>query len=151
MRVIIAGSRPPRSIRYDEALRWQWHVDHIKYVRLAVERSGFDVTHVIEGEAYGFDTCARMWAESPRNNTRIPVTKVPAKWKLYGKSAGAIRNREMVDKYRADALIAITYGTKGTQDMIDYMQSLGKPVYVLRLLDNAAVLPPKQMSLLPPG
>ena len=47
---------------------------------------------LIEGGAKGADTLAGEWADA-RNIMRITI---PANWKLYGRGAGPIRNKEML-------------------------------------------------------
>src|SRR5690242_15034090 len=99
MRVIIAGSRD---------------IKDVSLVAQAVERSGFNVTEVVEGGARGVDTLAFGWAQLQK----IPVKPFPANWKRYGRQAGILRNIEMADY--ADALIAIWDGkSRGTRHMID--------------------------------
>lgn len=52
----------------------------------------------------------------------------PADWETYGKSAGPIRNRQMAQY--ADALLLIWDGeSRGSANMREEMQKLGKPVY----------------------
>ena len=51
---------------------------------------------------------------------------MPADWDKYGKSAGFIRNKEMVDI--ADAAIIFWDGdSKGTKDTIERVQNKGIP------------------------
>lgn len=110
MRVIIAGSRdinPSKSQIQD-----------------IVEASGFQVTSLVCGMARGVDMCAHAWAYV----RRMPITKYPADWDLWGKSAGYKRNVQMAEN--ADALIAITNGSKGTGHMIDIARSKGLQVFV---------------------
>lgn len=47
---------------------------------------------VIEGEARGADTHARLACEKHR----IPFESYPANWEKYGKAAGPIRNKQMI-------------------------------------------------------
>lgn len=55
----------------------------------------------------------------------------PANWNQHGKAAGFIRNKQMGDF--ADGLLAFWDGqSRGTKQMIEYMQSLGKPTYIIR-------------------
>ena len=55
----------------------------------------------------------------------------PADWNQYGKRAGFIRNKQMGDF--ADGLLAFWDGqSRGTKQMIEYMQSLGKPTHIVR-------------------
>jgi hypothetical protein len=112
MKVIIAGSR--NIIDYG-----------VHYVIEAVKESGFKITEEVCGMARGIDWCGKIWAEA----NEIPVKKFPANWKRYGKAAGPIRNKEMMEY--ADALIAIwDEKSRGTLDMINQMRAANKPVYV---------------------
>lgn len=112
MKVIIAGSRDGFVLRN---------------VYEAIEESPFftEIEEVVSGCARGVDTDGEKWAKS---NSK-PITKFPANWGEFGKAAGHLRNKQMGDY--ADALIAVWDGkSRGTKNMIDYMESLGKPVYV---------------------
>lgn len=79
------------------------------------------------GMARGADMLAySLWA-----NNRMPIHNFPADWNTHGKSAGYRRNVEMGNF--ADAAICFWDGvSKGTKHMIDIMEKLGKPVYVIR-------------------
>ena len=68
---------------------------------------------IIEGEARGADTMARETALK----LGMHVVAMPAKWQLYGKSAGMKRNQEMLDK-KPDLVLAFDMGTPGTANMI---------------------------------
>jgi len=72
------------------------------------------VTLVISGGAEGADTFASNWAKE--NN--IPIIVHLPDWNKYGKAAGAIRNRLIVNE--CDELIAFWDGkSKGTKISID--------------------------------
>lgn len=79
------------------------------------------------GMARGADILAfRLWKQE---NMQIHV--FPAEWDKYGKSAGLRRNKEMGEF--ADAAVCFWDGnSKGTKHMIDIMNKLNKPVYVVR-------------------
>lgn len=69
---------------------------------------------IVSGCAYGVDSLAIRYAEE--HNYKL--TKIPADWNKFGKSAGYIRNTQMADY--ADALIAIwDEKSKGTKHMIE--------------------------------
>lgn len=69
---------------------------------------------LLSGHAKGADTLAEYYA----NEQGVKIEIFPANWDEYGKSAGFIRNAEMVNK--ADALIAFWDGkSKGTKHAID--------------------------------
>lgn len=114
MKTIIAGSRG---------------ITVIRLVRQAVLESKFEITEVVSGAARGVDTLGEQFAKE----SGIPVTRFPADWTRYGRSAGPIRNRAMAEY--ADALIAITTGSRGTASMIALAESHGLRVFVLKI-DN---------------
>jgi hypothetical protein len=85
------------------------------------------MTEVVSGTARGVDTLAIEWAVI----NWFPWKEFPADWERHGKAAGYIRNRQMAEY--ADALLAIWDGkSRGTKNMIETMEKLGKPVYVYR-------------------
>lgn len=114
MKVIVAGSR---SIR-DEEL-----------VREAIYDSQFGITELVCGMAAGVDKLAYRWALS----NKLPVRKFFPNWRKYGVAAGPLRNEQMAQY--ADALVAVWDGSsRGTKHMIASMKSLGKPVFVRRVI-----------------
>ena len=112
MKVVICGSR---SIKDTD------------YVRNCIEQSRLDITEVISGGAGGVDTIAYWWAQLKG----IPCTMVRAEWRKHGRSAGVIRNHEMVKV--ADAVIVIWDGVSlGTKNTISQARIAGKPVELWR-------------------
>lgn len=92
----------------------------------AINSSGIFIDEIVSGGAVGVDQLGEKYAKS----NGIDLVIFPANWLGRGKSAGHFRNRKMGDY--ADALIAIWDGeSKGTKGMIEYMQKLGKKVFVL--------------------
>lgn len=72
-----------------------------------------DIT-VVSGTARGAD----LLGEEYSRNRSYQLVYFPANWRLYGKSAGPVRNREMAEY--ADALIAFWDGeSRGTKHMIE--------------------------------
>ena len=109
-KVIIAGSR---SITDYHAVKQDYLV------------SGFDAVLFVSGGAKGVDRLGEELA----NELKIPIQRFIPDWDGLGKRAGMVRNIAMGDY--ADTLVAVYDGTsKGTKQMIDYMQSLNKPVYI---------------------
>jgi hypothetical protein len=54
-----------------------------------------------------------------------------ANWKLFGLSAGPIRNQQMLDEGKPDFVIAFhdnLYASRGTQDMVTRAMKAGVPV-----------------------
>lgn len=107
MKVIIAGGRDT-------------HIT-FKDIESQIRISDYNVTEIVEGGSSGVDTTAYKYAKY----NKIPVKEFYAEWDVYGKCAGPIRNRQMAEY--ADALIAFP-GGKGTQDMINAMRKLKKPI-----------------------
>lgn len=104
----------------------------ITYINLDLFIDPNHVGCIVEGAAKGVDTLARNWAK--RN--KIEFVEYPAQWKIYGKEAGLIRNKEMIDF--SDVVIAFWDGrSKGTLSSIKYAKELGIPCYVhlIRSLD----------------
>ena len=81
---------------------------------------------IVSGGAPGADTLAVRYA----TEADMPFKVFPADWKKYGRSAGPRRNRQMAEY--ADAAIVFWDGkSRGTQNMIQQMRELGKPVEVV--------------------
>lgn len=116
MRVLVCGSRD-----FDDR-------DHIyKFLDLFIPA----IEVVIEGEAPGADTLAREWAEE----REIIVMPFPADWKHYGRAAGPIRNRQMLEEGKPDIVLAFPsnhlHDTKGTKDMVNQARTFKVPTLVL--------------------
>lgn len=115
MKLIIAGDRA---------------ITDIALVEAAIEESGWrdEITEVVSGKAKGVDTLGEQWAEA----NGVPVKPFPARWDVYGKAAGPIRNGQMAEY--GDRLIALpTASSKGTPNMIRQMTAQHKPVYVKKV------------------
>lgn len=97
-RVIIAGTR---SI-----------IDYLVVIK-AIEESRFQIDEVVCGEAQGPDSLGKRWAIE--NN--IPVQSFPAEWKIYGKSAGYIRNAQM-GKYGTHLILVWDGSSRGSRSML---------------------------------
>lgn len=82
---------------------------------------------IISGDARGADRLGHRYADEHG----IACLVMPADWETHGKKAGYIRNDRMAKE--ADALVAFWDGqSKGTAHMIKTMESMGKPVRVVR-------------------
>jgi hypothetical protein len=87
------------------------------------------VSVVIEGEAKGADRFARLAAE----RLEIPVLPFPADWEQYGREAGPIRNRQMLQEGKPTEVIAFhadIASSKGTANMVALARKAGIPVTV---------------------
>lgn len=81
------------------------------------------------GAARGVDTLAADWAK----RHGIEPVPFPAKWDIYGKSAGFKRNQEMIDS-GFDVMLAIrcTGKSNGTDHCIRQAKLTGKPIFIYR-------------------
>lgn len=83
------------------------------------------ITEVIQGECpTGADRWAREWA----TNMGIKLTRCHARWDLHGRTAGPIRNRQMLE-LNPDGVVAFS-GGRGTADMCQAAKEAGVPVYL---------------------
>ncbi len=78
---------------------------------------------VLHGACAGADMLAEMWAG--RNG--VPTKPFLPDWDRYGKSAGPIRNRQMLDEGKPHIVIAFP-GGRGTRNMIEQAEGAGVPV-----------------------
>lgn len=84
------------------------------------------ITTLIHGNASGVDSLAKTWAMT----YKIPSVKsYPANWKKHGKSAGFVRNQQMLDEGKPDVVIAFD-GGKGTRNMITISKKANIPVVI---------------------
>jgi len=81
---------------------------------------------IISGGAKGADKLAEKYAEENGIETKI----FKPNWKRYGKGAGLIRNRQIVEN--ADLIIAFWDGkSKGTEFSVNYAKKSGKEVELI--------------------
>lgn len=99
-------------------------------VKQAIAESGFQITEVVSGTAAGVDSLGERWAEE----NHIPVTRMPANWEVYGKRAGYIRNKRMVEYVAPEGcVIAIWNGSSGTKHTIDLAGQHNVKLFVKRV------------------
>lgn len=67
---------------------------------------------IISGAASGADNLAAAWAK----DRGVDLREFPADWKAHGKAAGRLRNQQMIDEGRPNAVVAFP-GGRGTRDM----------------------------------
>jgi ribA/ribD-fused uncharacterized protein len=102
MKLLVSGGRD-----FDDV---EFIVTHLN--RLHKART---ITQLIHGAAKGVDTIAAFWADE----SGILPRPFPAEWVEYGRHrAGPIRNQQMLDEGRPDALFAFPGGS-GTADMVE--------------------------------
>ena len=84
---------------------------------------------VIHGDARGADRMAGEIAKLYKKR----VKKFPAKWKLYGRAAGPIRNQKMLDKGKPNFVLAFPMeNSVGTWDMVMRAKKAGVKVRVIK-------------------
>ncbi len=80
-----------------------------------------DITEIVSGGAGGADTLAVVWATRHQTTSTIFFPD----WDQFGKSAGPLRNTQIVDY--CDKLIAFWDGkSRGTKDSITKAKAQGK-------------------------
>lgn len=83
---------------------------------------------IISGGAKGVDSLAKIYAD----NNSFEFAEYPANWKEYGKKAGYLRNKEMVEK--CTHCIAFWNGeSKGTKHSINLTKSMNKPLRIMKI------------------
>lgn len=88
--------------------------------------SDFKITEVVSGGCRGVDKIGEKWAK----DRKFPCQIFNADWSRFGKGAGPIRNADMA--FYADCCIAFwDMKSRGTGEMISYMEFLRKPVIVI--------------------
>jgi hypothetical protein len=100
--------------------------DDLDKLSLTMLELPFEVTIVISGGAKGADALA----EKSANENNIPIRIHKPDWTKYGKGAGVIRNRLIIDD--CDYCLAFWDGaSKGTKSSIDYCKSIGKGLKII--------------------
>ena len=132
MRILVCGGRdygaPTDDPELKELRKKQYH--HVQTVLDQLLYDPNDEYHmpykdacIIHGAAKGADTAA--WDYTAVHWTDcIPF---PADWDRYGKDAGPIRNKQMLDKGKPNLVVAFP-GGKGTANMIKQAKEAGIPV-----------------------
>lgn len=83
---------------------------------------------IISGMAPGADRLAIQWAIA----RDCPWLEFRADWKKHGKSAGMIRNRQMLEEGKPVVVVAFP-GGKGTANMVDIAQRAGVEVIIIEV------------------
>jgi hypothetical protein len=110
MRILVCGGRDYADARSLNATLDTLHAER-------------PVTELIHGAARGADRLAAAWAET----RRIPALAFPADWERHGKSAGFLRNADMLRQGRPGVVLAFP-GGRGTAHMVKLARKAGVPV-----------------------
>jgi hypothetical protein len=115
MKLVVCGSR--------DCDDYQVVVNHLKHMTTIEE--------IVSGCARGADKLGERYAEE--NN--IPLKKMPADWKRWGKSAGYIRNEDMAEYARY--VICFWDGkSPGSKGMIKFCRENEIPILVIKYNEN---------------
>ena len=116
VKVIVAGSRTFNDFAYLEK--------HLMAYFKANALHRKDV-EIISGTAKGADSLGEQFA----NKYGLKLTKFPADWNQYGKSAGYIRNEEMAKYAKKDGILFAFWdnSSKGTKHMISIASKYNIP------------------------
>ncbi len=80
---------------------------------------------ILSGHCRGTDMLAEKYAKI--RNYKLEI--IPAQWKLYGKSAGPIRNRIMVES--SNCVIAFWDNkSRGTKNLVYLANQFNKPLFI---------------------
>jgi len=114
MKTIIAGGR---------------EFDDYELMTISLSDLPWTITEVVSGTARGADQFGELFAM----DHDIPITRFPADWDKYGKSAGPLRNEEMAEY--ADACVCFWNGSthrSGTYHMINFAKERKLLLEVIR-------------------
>lgn len=117
LRVLITGARSWSAI---EPIRRE----------LASLPSGAIIIILIHGYARGADRLAHEIADE----LKLEIRPCPADWERYGKAAGIIRNRRMLEEDKPDIVIAFhpnLAAARGTKHMVEIARKANVPVKVI--------------------
>lgn len=96
------------------------------YATLVATLVGEPISELVTGGATGADALAARYARE----RGLKLTEIQANWPKHGRSAGPIRNAELVK--RAERVIAFWDGkSPGTKDTINKAKAAGKPVQIV--------------------
>ncbi len=96
----------------------------------------YELTHLAEGDFRGFEIISGMargadsLAVDFAKTYNLPLHTFPADWDKYGRSAGYIRNAQMLKEGNPDLVVAFP-GGKGTTNMVSIAE--GKGVKVVKI------------------
>ena len=105
------------------------------YTRLCEELDkiipAYEHNEIVSGRAKGADTLGEQYAYEHA----IPVALFPARWNIYGKSAGYRRNAEMLEYAKQATPIVIAFWdgkSRGTKHMIETARKANATVHVIQ-------------------
>ena len=121
MKVLICGGRGFRDKQFVDDYLDEWVTslyDKNPYFKESII--------VIHGGALGVDT----WADSWAIRRKYTIKEYQPDWDKYGRAAGPIRNKQMLDEGKPDLVIAFP-GGRGTANMIKQAKEAGVEVEIV--------------------
>jgi hypothetical protein len=98
------------------------------YKKLCETLSQYEISEIVSGGAKGADSLAERYSKE----YDIKITIFYPDWKKFGKSAGPIRNKEIIDY--CDRVVAFWDGTsKGTKSSINIANRLKREVNIVKI------------------
>ena len=99
--------------------------DFADYARLVAVLEPHLPAVLVSGGAKGADALAERLA----NDRGLTIDVIPADWQRYGRGAGPVRNRQIVES--ADLVVAFWDGkSRGTRSALAHAEKVGVPVEV---------------------
>lgn len=126
MRVLVCGGRTYGNNKWPLDREEREAEDKKDWSNFQKVMEELNVSSVISGGANGADYLALKWAAKKW----IPFEAYPAEWNKYGKRAGYIRNKQMLDEGKPDLVVAFP-GGKGTAMMVKLAKEAGVEVQVI--------------------
>jgi predicted polyphosphate/ATP-dependent NAD kinase len=114
-RILVCGGRD-----FKDAAMVEWALNRILWRVQAID----DGMVVVHGDCRGADRLGQDWAEI----NGIQTEKHPANWRAHGRSAGPLRNRQMLET-GIDLVVAFP-GGDGTADMCTAADEKKVPTWV---------------------
>jgi hypothetical protein len=105
-----------------------------------------DIELLVSGGARGVDKSSELWA----SENGVPTQIFPADWNLHGRSAGLLRNLEMLDYVgksgpASACVVGVWDGeSTGTQHTLRHASSRGFRVFVKKVSVSHPPKPPEQ-------
>ena len=92
-----------------------------------------DTVTLIHGDATGADKLSEE-ALTGYFHGGFVVQRYPANWQKYGRAAGPIRNKQMLDEGKPDLVIAfLAPNSRGTKNMIELAQAANITVRIINV------------------
>ena len=122
MRILVCGDRHMEMNHRN----LKWVEDVLFHTKFHID----DGDLVIQGECEGADRIAKHVCMSKG----VPVCGFPAPWDFYGRSAGILRNKWMLNFGKPDLVIAFHKNiadSRGTKDMVERARAAGVKVEIV--------------------